>query len=555
MIRATLFLLRPFRPLFQSVGVEFDQLLTIVGTKLLLDTRRGGDSTSFNRLATGGSSVMAYIMYTLLGGLVSILISVVPSAVVAYATYHAFLMFFIALILISDYSSVMLDTSDNSIILPRPVSSQTLLAARVTHIVIYIGQYAFCLTIIPVVVSFITHGWQAGVANVFVSLLSVLLAFAVTGALYLLLIRFFKEERLKTLINAFQIFTPIVLLTGYQLLPRLFDVADAKNILNVLPWWSLAVPPLWMAGSVNVFVDQAFTVLAAACMVLAIATPFALIWLNTRYLAPFFASRLEGLGTSSAPAAPRVALGRESLFDRILKKFTQPGAERATFQLVGRYFSRDRKLKLRMYPSIGYMVVMAVILIFRSKSSSQTWSDFFTQLPQTHDYIIALYMVVFVVFGAAFEIFYSDEYKAVWVFYIAPLAAPGRILTGTLKAIFIKLFLPFYGFISLLVLFIWRISALPAILIVLLTSLLAVLLVLLANEKNLPFSMQPSLRHQGSFIARGIMALILIAGFGSAHVVLVNHGHWQWFTLPVLLVANVFLAGRYANTRWAHIRP
>lgn len=552
MIRVALFFLASLRSLFHALGAEFNQVRAIVGTRLLLDRRRAGDVNLLNQTGNTGSAVMAYIFYTLMGGMVGFLISVVPSSVVAYAMYHSFLMFFITLILITDYSSVILDTSDNTIILPRPVSSKTLLAARVTHIIIYIGQYAFCLCIVPLVVSFVAHGWRAGVINIVASLLSIFLAFAATGGLYLLLIRFFQEERLKSIINLFQILTTIFLLASYQLLPRMLQMADIKNMVDYLPWWALPIPPLWMAGSVTVFVDQPFTALAGTCMLLAIITPFLLIWLSTKYLAPLFASRLADLGTSTVKTAP--AETPATWWDKIASHVTQPGAERAAFQVVIRYFSRDRKLKLRIYPSIGYFLVLAVLFLVRTKDNSQTWSNFFDQLPQTHGYFMLLYLVIFVVMGAAFEIYFSDEFKAAWIYYATPVEYPGKVLMGTLKAVFMQFFLPFYMLVSVLVLAIWGYPAVPAILVALLMNLFVFLLSLFATEKSLPLSLQPTLRNQNGNFVRGIIAFMLIGSLGFGHFSLAGFGHWQWMLIPILLAANFLFSGWYAKTRWVRIR-
>jgi ABC-2 type transport system permease protein len=552
MIRVALLFLDLCRPLFRWMNVPFEQVRAIVGVKLLLDTRRTGALTSLNQSETSSSTIFAYIFYTIMGALTGFLLAIVPSSIVGYALHYSFLMFFIALILISDYSSVILDTSDNTIILPRPVSSRTLLVARITHIVLYIGQLFLCLAAIPLVVSFVVHGWMAGVANIIASLLSVLLAFAATGGLYLLLIRFFKEERLKSVINVVQIFTTIFLLTSYQILPRLFEAADVENMLDYLPVWSLVVPPLWMAGSVTVFVDQPFTALAGTCMLLAIITPFLLIWLSTKYLAPLFASRLADLGTSTVKTAP--AETPATWWDKIASHVTQPGAERAAFQVVIRYFSRDRKLKLRIYPSIGYFLVLAVLFLVRTKDNSQTWSNFFDQLPHTHGYFMLLYLVIFVVMGAAFEIYFSDEFKAAWIYYATPVEYPGKVLMGTLKAVFMQFFLPFYMLVSVLVLAIWGYPAVPAILVALLMNLFVFLLSLFATEKSLPLSLQPTLRNQNGNFVRGIIAFMLIGSLGFGHFSLAGFGHWQWMLIPILLAANFLFSGWYAKTRWARIR-
>jgi hypothetical protein len=552
MIRVALFLLRLMKPLFGWWNVPFDQVYAIVRIKLLLDTRRTGALGFQGQSDTSASMGWAYIFYTIMGVFVGVLLIVVPSTIVSYALYHLYLMFFVAIILISDYSSVILDTSDNTIILPRPVSSNTLLVARITHIVLYIAQFFLCLALGPIVVSFFVHGWQAGLVNLLGSVLSVGFAFAATGGLYLLLIRFFKEESLKSAINYFQIGSTILMLTSYQVLPRLLNVSDLEGIARELPVWSLLAPPLWMAGAITPFIDQPHSVLSIVCTILAITSPFLVIWASRKYLAPVFATRLADLGTSTTRAMA-MERPRTSWLDSLGRMVTQPGPERAAFVLVRQYFQRDRKLKLRVYPSIGYFLVMAVLLLVRTKDNNQTWGDFFQQLPTTQDHLFVLYACIFLVFGAAFEIYFSDEFKAAWIYLAAPLERPGIILLGTFKAIVVGFFLPFFLIVSLPVLFIWKFAALPAIIISLVVSMLVIVVVLLANEKHLPLSLQPSARNQSGNVVRGIMALILLALVGYGHYFLTRLGLWQWLAVPVAGGLTIFLLRKYARLSWKRI--
>ena len=66
--------------------------------------------------------------------------------------FYTYIMVMISMTLITDFSSILLDTSDNTIILPRPVDSRTLFAARLTHILLYLGQLGLGLTVIPAIV-------------------------------------------------------------------------------------------------------------------------------------------------------------------------------------------------------------------------------------------------------------------------------------------------------------------------------------------------------------------------------------------------------------------
>src|SRR5690349_20175806 len=74
--------------------------------------------------------------YGILGGFIAVFIVRVPF-VLALIIFHAYLLFMMAMTLITDFSSVLLDTADTLVILPKPVNSRTLFMSRFVHIFIY----------------------------------------------------------------------------------------------------------------------------------------------------------------------------------------------------------------------------------------------------------------------------------------------------------------------------------------------------------------------------------------------------------------------------------
>lgn len=234
------FLLRAldlFKPLFKWQGVNYDQLRTIVGVKLVMDNRR---STIFrNRNVTTdpqSTLVWMFIVYGITGGLISFAIALIPSLLFSFTLFFSYFMVMIILTLVSDFSSVLLDTSDNTIILPRPIDAKTFYASRTTHILLYILQIATALALIPVVVTFAVHGVVVGFAAVVAIILSVGFSVAITNGMYLLLMQFTSQERLKNIINAFQIGMSMLVMGGYQIIPRLFDKSVFTNAEVTLKW-------------------------------------------------------------------------------------------------------------------------------------------------------------------------------------------------------------------------------------------------------------------------------------------------------------------------------
>ena len=89
-----------------------------------------------------------------------------------------------------------------------------------------------------------------------------------------------------------------------------------------------------------------------------------------------------------------------------------------------------------------------------------TWNN----LPDTEYHLMLLYLMFMVLQVTLHEIPYSDEFKASWVYFSAPLEKPGEILSGTIKAMFVRLFVPGYVIISVFVLIVWGPKALDDIL-------------------------------------------------------------------------------------------
>ncbi|MEP6845806.1 MAG: hypothetical protein ABI861_07370, partial [Panacibacter sp.] len=184
-----------FKGFFNSQDIDYARMITIVETKLTMDKRRvymnWRQRQQQKENANHLSSVLFF--YGLMGLFVAAFLFVVPSLLLGMIVVHTYVLFMMAMTLITDFSTVLLDTTDNQVILPRPVSSKTLFMARLVHILIYLLQFTIAITIFPLVVTFYMYGLAAGVMMIFTVLLTVLVAVFITYFLYLLIIRFSSE--------------------------------------------------------------------------------------------------------------------------------------------------------------------------------------------------------------------------------------------------------------------------------------------------------------------------------------------------------------------------
>jgi ABC-2 type transport system permease protein len=541
-----------FKPLFQMQGVDYDQLRTIVGIKLEMDNRRVSAYRYQQTESANAAFAWTFVIYFIFGGFLSFMLAFVPSILFAYTIYHAYLMVMITMTLISDFSAVLLDTSDNTIVLPRPISNKTFYAARATHIMIYIGLISLALTTVPIVVTFVKHGVIVGLAMLATTLLTVLFSVALTNGLYLFLMRFTSEERLKNLINYFQIGMAIFMMGGYQILPRLFSDEIVENLSVTAPWWSVLIPPMWMAVALQTISDWNLNWISITNLVLAITMPV-LVWKAVnQYLTPYFTQKLADLGTSSSKQSEKKAQQYNSINARGSALATT-GLEKASFNLASFGFARDRKLKLRMYPAFGYFVVLAFILLFRSKEKTQTVFQYLSEIGETQMHLTAIYACIYVILTAAYEIHYTDDFKAAWIFQSAPIQKPGELLIGNLKAILVRFFLPLYGVASILILSIWPASVIIDLVFGFFVCFFLMLLFGIIGDKHLPLSLPSNTRAQGSSMARAILAMLVIVGVGFGHYFLNKIEFATLIICPTLPVLCWFLLKRYKKVTWEDI--
>ena len=552
MIRFLLAVVSLFRPVYIALGVDFTQLRAIVGVKLVMDNRR--NASAFPQRGKQKESnykfLLAVLFYFIFGGFAAVAIAVLPSFLVGMTLYFSFLIVTIIMTLISDFSSVLLDTSDNTIVLPRPVSGKTLVAARTTHILLYLGQITLGLLLIPLGVVAFKYGIIFSILFIFATLLSVIFAVVFTNGFYLLLMQWTSEEKLKSIINYFQIVMTIVVMGGYQILPRIMGSTLEKITDFQLSWWSAFVPPMWMAGALQLFQEHTFDSTHLIAAAFAIGMPLGGFYLMNKYLTPKFASKLADLGTNSISPDEKEVVVRKGKFS-LGSLIAKAGLESASYELVFKILSRDRKIKLKIYPSIGTLFIIAFVVLMQGRHkfsfNIEVWRE-------SSSYIFLLYAPFFVVQTAVAEIVYTDEFRAAWIYTSTPIYRPGLILSGAHKAIIVKFFLPTFTLMALFVLFIWRAPVIDDILFAFSGNLFLFFASAVISLKQLPLSLDPTARTALGFI-RVIMVMLVLGAVALAHFLV---GKFVpillWIGVPIALISTSLLIRAYQDTKWDDIK-
>ena len=131
MIRLLLLVTDSLSWLIRLLGGDYAQFRTILETKLTLDSRRPMWGLAGRRdREKGGAFVGAMIFYALIGIVLGSILWRVGSPLVGLTIVHTTVLAMLTMTLIGDFTNVLLDTTDNAILQPRPVSGRTLFLAR-----------------------------------------------------------------------------------------------------------------------------------------------------------------------------------------------------------------------------------------------------------------------------------------------------------------------------------------------------------------------------------------------------------------------------------------
>ena len=138
----------------------------------------------------------------------------------------------------------------------------------------------------------------------------------------------------------------------------------------------------------------------------------------------------------------------------------------------------------------------------------------------------------------------SEQYKAAWVYYSAPVDRPGEIIAGAYKAMWVKYFMPFMAAISFFVLAVWGAGVILDIILAVVNITLFSVVIMRLSNRALPFSKKEQIKDSGlKTIVRVLGTLLLMGVLAVTHVALVG------LSSPAESEFTVDLSA-FFNTRW-----
>jgi ABC-2 type transport system permease protein len=543
-----------FRGFFRLLGVDYRKLRILLWVKLTVDNRqeksiaqRKGKKEMSNSLG------LVALVYAFMGLFVGIILIQMRDIFSAMVFVFSMVMVMTAVALISDFTSVLLDTTDNAILLPRPVDSRTLAVARITHIILYILLITLALTAASIVIGTVKFGPLYTIVFFIALFFAVLFVVFLANVFYLLLMKISTEEHFRDVILYFQIFMAAFAMGSYQLLPRLMEVDALKGFTLPIRWWTYLLPPAWMAAPIDIAATGSVSGPKIAMTVCGLILPIVSIIVVIRFLAPGFSRALIQMDTAASPANDKVFIDtdkRRNLATFLSRIFTSSPAERAVFQLSWKLSSRDRKFKLRTYPTFGYMLIIAFVLsVYREGKILEN----IQKLPLTEKHLIFLYIGCILIPIVVLAQRFSDQFEASWIYRTLPFVSPGDIQKGSLKAMVIKYGVSVFVPLAIFVILVWGPRVMDDIVLAFSNMMITSLVIGLMVRSDLPFSRSYTAAAERQRGLTGVILFIVPASIGGIHFGLTLIP----YAVPIAIVFSLAIAYTamkiYGSTSWDRI--
>jgi len=529
MIRFILSLFVPFRWFIEKMGADYNQFIRILQLKLTLDNRRVKSFSNKPQNDQKNALIWQSLTQALLGIFFGIFLSIIKTPFTFYYFSHLFIMIMMAMSIISEFTNILFDTSENAIIQPLPVKGNTISLARNAHVFIYLTMIAFSLSIVSIIVAFVKFGTLSGLIFIFTIFMNVLFTLFFANILYLGIFRLASGEKLKNLLMYFQVFIAILFMAGYQIGIRLVDKSNIMNMELPVHWYTFLVPPAFFSGFIEGLSGTNWDVTHLIFIAEALVIPVVAIYITGKYLTPVFNRKLADLEQGDRASKVKAESTGKSILYRVMSSvFVHEKDEKAAFSLMWKMTGRERLFKQTLLPSYGYFVIM-MLLPFLSNPGK------LSKISESDNYLFILYFSVFIVATLPRAMLIGTNRNAAWIFKSIPLETPAGFFKGSIKAAFSKFFIPFYIVVVIGTCITWGIRILPDAFIAFLVIYLFALVTYYIQNPIFPFASDKSAAQAGGDTIKSFLFLIAGAGFAFLHKFLIH-----WFPFANLILIPVY---------------
>jgi len=521
--------------LYDRLKIDRRQLRAILTAKLTMDNRRQSALSGGKKKTVSSASLTMMFGQLVLGLIMLITLFVVEDMATKLSFFMASFNLMVCFTLISDFTSVLIDTRDNLIILPKPVSDATFTTGRLLHIAIRIAIIVIPLAAPGCIAAAVMRGAFVVPPFILMIMLATLLDIFLINAVYLLILKITTPAKFQSVIGYVQIIFMMLVMFSGQIVPRMIGKSILSGVsVQEIPFFRF-MPPFWFADACVTLSGGGYTAGSIISLALAVSVPLLSLWIVVKFFAPSFNQKLGMItGGVSEQRGEKTTSRKKSFLRHIAGWITASGAERAGFLFTARMISRSRDFKMKVYPSYGNMTIIIFLLLWNPVSDGVGLTD-----PKLLPILMmSLYMCCLPLGTAFMYVAYSDRFRASWIFFITPLDKPGTIISGAAKYMVVIFIIPFVIPLTIIGIVLFGFPAFPNLILGAVNLLVIASFLTLLFFRKLPFTEDTETVSKGENLIHTLLFMVVLGIIGAAHWLLsgVPWVVYLWIVLSTIIV-------------------
>jgi ABC-2 type transport system permease protein len=148
----------------------------------------------------------------------------------------------------------------------------------------------------------------------------------------------------------------------------------------------------------------------------------------------------------------------------------------------------------------------------------------------------------------------SDQFMAAWVYFSTPVKYPGQVLSGALKALFTKFFLPAFLLMYGVAFYIWSLAITDDFIFGLFNNLVMFVLMEKFADHYLPFSRQQNIKEQSGRFVKVLVQFAVIAALVGLHYLALKINYLVLGLVPVAAFGAYLLFKNIQSLRWKDMK-
>lgn len=542
-------LLDKFASAFNKFGINYKQLRMILKIKLLLDQRNVPTILANQKNKENKNLVFrSMLIYIFMGLMISVFIWVPFFTFYKMNIILGMIIFMLLATMVADFSTILLDVKDKNILLPRPVDNKTLKISKTIHVFYYLIRITLAISGPSLLMSLIHYGPLFFLILLIEMVLICALVMLLTSILYFIILRVFDGEKLKDIINYFQIGLSIFMAVSYQFIGRMFDITQI-NVSFTPKWWNFIMPTAWFAAPLNIISENSYSAFYIALTALAVIIPILALVIYNKTVVPYFEQNLQKLNDNGG-----VRRRKDSAFGvkKVVAKLICPDKkERAFYTFTRNMLASERKLKLQFYPSLSLGLVLPLIMIFitgNHKSFQQTIDSL-----HTGSSFLWTYMSIAMVSLSINFISYSEKYRGAWIYKVLPVENPGIALKGAFKSVLLKFNIPLIGIMSIIFIILSGARIIPDVILMFSNMMLLSISFFKIASKELPFCRDFQNAQNGTNAGKSFLLMLICGILAAIHFALKFVPFGVTANIAVSVILTMLIWHFSFNVKWKDI--